>query len=135
MRYPVTVATAPRTMLPLVALSTDSLADAFARRLALVTPTAGTGKRKVDGSKAATRLGSTVTEAWCNERFRQVVLLVREFRMEWPTRCPDHAPRRPLPPPGVRGPLHLAQARLRTTTTTNCYYCYHHYYCYDYYYH
>ena len=72
-------------MLPLVSLSTDSLADALARRLALVTPTAGTGKCKVDGSKAATRLGSTVTEAWCNERFRQVMLLVREFRMEWPT--------------------------------------------------
>ena len=71
-------------MLPLVSLSTDSLADALARRLALVTPTAGTGKCKVDGSKAATRLGSTVTEAWCNERFRQVMLLVREFRMEWP---------------------------------------------------
>lgn len=72
-------------MLPFVSLSTDSLADAFARRLALVTPTAGTGKLKVDGSKAATRLGSSVTEAWCNERFRQVMLLVREFRMEWPT--------------------------------------------------
>ena len=46
--------------------------------------TDGTGKRKVDGSLAATRLGSTATEAWSNERFRQTMLLVREFRMEWP---------------------------------------------------
>ena len=43
-----------------------------------------TGKRKVDGSKAATRLGSSATEKWGNERFRQTMLLVREFRMEWP---------------------------------------------------
>jgi hypothetical protein len=44
-----------------------------------------TGKRKVDGSKAATRLGSSATETWGNERFRQTMLLVREFRMEWPS--------------------------------------------------
>jgi hypothetical protein len=37
----------------------------------------GTGKRKVDGSLAA-------TERWCNERFRQVMLLILEFRLEWP---------------------------------------------------
>ena len=28
----------------------------------------GTGKRKVDGSLAATRLGQSTTERWCNER-------------------------------------------------------------------
>ena len=45
---------------------------------------AGTGKRKVDGSYAATRLGETMTSRWANERFRQVMLLIRQFRMEWP---------------------------------------------------
>lgn len=50
----------------------------------VVVTTDGTGKRKVDGSLAATRLGSTATESWANERFRQTMLLVREFRMEWP---------------------------------------------------
>ena len=50
-----------------------------------VTPTDGTGKRKVDGSYAATRLGEALTPRWANERFRQVMMLVREFRTEWPT--------------------------------------------------
>ena len=45
-----------------------------------------TGKRKVDGSRAATRIGVTATERWANERFRQVLLLVLEFRLEWPNR-------------------------------------------------
>ena len=45
---------------------------------------AGTGKRKMDGSYAATRLSQTMTSRWANERFRQVMLLVRQFRMEWP---------------------------------------------------
>jgi hypothetical protein len=44
---------------------------------------AGTGKRKIDGSYAATRLGETMTSHWANERFRQVMLLIRQFRMEW----------------------------------------------------
>ena len=44
----------------------------------------GTGKRKADGSYAATRLGQTITSRWANERFRQVMLLIRQFRMEWP---------------------------------------------------
>ena len=43
-----------------------------------------TGKRKVDGSRAATRIGATATERWCNERFRQTMLLVLEFRLNWP---------------------------------------------------
>ena len=47
---------------------------------------AGTGKRKVDGEYAATRLKKTMTVRWANERFRQVMLLVRQFRMEWPNR-------------------------------------------------
>ena len=45
---------------------------------------AGTGKRKIDGEYAATRLGGAMTSRWANERFRQVMLLVRQFRMEWP---------------------------------------------------
>ena len=48
------------------------------------TPTDGTGKRKVDGSYADTRLGKVLTPRWANERFRQVMMLVREFRQEWP---------------------------------------------------
>ena len=47
-------------------------------------PTDGTGKRKVDGSYADTRLGKALTPRWANERFRQVLMLVREFRNEWP---------------------------------------------------
>ena len=45
---------------------------------------AGTGKRKTDGSYAATRLGETMSSRWANERFRQVMLLIRQFRVEWP---------------------------------------------------
>ena len=47
---------------------------------------AGTGKRKIDGEYAATRLGGAMTSRWANERFRQVMLLVRQFRMEWPNK-------------------------------------------------
>ena len=46
--------------------------------------TAGTGKRKIDGSYATSRLKQAMTSKWTNERFRQVMLLVRQFRMEWP---------------------------------------------------
>ena len=45
---------------------------------------AGTGKRKIDGSYAATRLSQAMTSRWANERFRQVMLLIRQFRTEWP---------------------------------------------------
>ena len=45
---------------------------------------AGTGKRKVDGELAETRLGQPATQRWSNERFRQVMLLIRQFRAEWP---------------------------------------------------
>ena len=48
---------------------------------------AGTWKRKIDGSYAATRLGETMTSRWANERFRQVMLLIRQFRMEWPNQA------------------------------------------------
>ena len=48
---------------------------------------AGTGKKTVDGTYAATRLGQTITSRWANERFRQVMLLIREFRMEWPNQA------------------------------------------------
>ena len=48
---------------------------------------AGTGKKTVDGTYAATRLGQTITSRWANERFRQVMLLIRQFRMEWPNQA------------------------------------------------
>ena len=50
--------------LPLLALSADVLANDFGRLVVL--PVDGTGKRKVDGELAATRLGSTATEKWAN---------------------------------------------------------------------
>jgi len=50
-----------------------------------VISTYGTSKRKVDGSYANTRLGQALTPRWANERFRQVMMLVCEFRTEWPT--------------------------------------------------
>ena len=43
----------------------------------------GTGKRKVDGEYAATRLGKPVSTQWLNERFRQTMLLVGQFRTDW----------------------------------------------------
>ena len=46
----------------------------------------GTSKRKANGDLAATRLGSAMTDKWANDRFRQVMLLIREFRMEWPNK-------------------------------------------------
>ena len=65
---------------PLPAL--DALA--FSKlRIHEVTPTDGSGKRKVDGSYADTRLGKALTPRWANERFRQVMMLVLEFRVEW----------------------------------------------------
>ena len=57
-----------------------SLAGLFHKTLNI----AGTGKRKIDGSYAATRLKQEMTSKWANERFRQVMLLVRQFRIEWP---------------------------------------------------
>ena len=45
-----------------------------------------TGKRKTDGSRAASRIGVQATEQWANERFRQTMLLVLEFRLNWPNR-------------------------------------------------
>ena len=43
----------------------------------------GTGKKKVSGEKADTRLGKSVTLTWANERFRQTMLLIHEFRTNW----------------------------------------------------
>jgi hypothetical protein len=43
----------------------------------------GTSKKKADGTLAATRLKKPVTSAWLNERFRQTLLLIREFRTNW----------------------------------------------------
>ena len=61
-------------------LTLPSLALLFHKTLDI----AGTGKRKIDGAYAATRLGSAMTNRWANERFRQVMLLIRQFRIEWP---------------------------------------------------
>ena len=47
--------------------SLPSLALLFHRTLDI----AGTGKRKIDGEYAATRLGSAMTNKWANERFRR----------------------------------------------------------------
>ena len=44
----------------------------------------GLGKRKVDGTPSETRQGAVVSLGWSNERFRQVMVLIREFRVEWP---------------------------------------------------
>ena len=71
--------------LPTLTLSMDDLLHPFETVLSLHVSIDATSKRKVDGSKAATRLGSSATEKWGNERFRQTMLLVREFRMEWPS--------------------------------------------------
>jgi len=68
---------------PLPPLHTLSL-SALTLHEELPVPTDGTGKRKIDGNYAETRLGKAVTSRWANERFRQVMLLVREFRIEWP---------------------------------------------------
>ena len=70
---------------PILTLSTTDLLHPFDSLLSLHMSIEATGKRKVDGSKAATRLGTSATETWGNERFRQTMLLVREFRMEWPS--------------------------------------------------
>ena len=70
-------------MSPGVLPALDALA--FSKlRIHETTPTEGTGKRKIDGSYAVTRLGKALTPRWANERFRQVLMLVREFRNEWP---------------------------------------------------
>ena len=73
----------PKAVLERVPAAVDalpSLALLFHKTMSI----AGTGKRKVDGSYATTRLGQTITSRWANERFRQVMLLIRQFRMEWP---------------------------------------------------
>ena len=61
-----------------------SLPSLAALSLHDVQPTEGTGKRKIDGTYADTRLGQPLTLRWVNERFRQVMMLVRAFRMDWP---------------------------------------------------
>ena len=65
------------------AVSIEGLTDGFSY-LGMEDDTDATGKRKVDGNLAATRLGQTTTQRWGNERFRQTMLLILEFRREWP---------------------------------------------------
>jgi hypothetical protein len=73
----------PKAVLERVPAAVDAL-PSLALLFHNTTNIAGTGKRKVDGSYATTRLGQTITSRWANERFRQVMLLIRQFRMEWP---------------------------------------------------
>jgi hypothetical protein len=68
---------------PVVAANIDRLSDQFSHLKSEEDTDVNTGKRKVDGSLAAARVGQTTTERWANERFRQVMLLVLEFRKEW----------------------------------------------------
>ena len=77
----------PLLHLPLAdASAVDLLAADLSRLLRADTADVdvNTGKRKVDGTRAATRIGATATEKWANERFRQTMLLVLEFRLHWP---------------------------------------------------
>ena len=41
----------------------------------------GSGKRKKGGDLADTRLGKPISNTWTNERFRQTMLLILEFRL------------------------------------------------------
>ena len=52
------------TALPILTLSMNDLLHPFETVLSLHMPIEATGKRKVDGSKAASRLGSSATEKW-----------------------------------------------------------------------
>ena len=53
----------------------------FCRLFAEMAHIDTTGKRKVDGSLARTRLGKQMDNRWANERFRQTMLLILEFRL------------------------------------------------------
>ena len=71
---------------PPAGTAVDALASDFSRLLRSHADVGvNTGKRKADGSRAATRIGATATEKWANERFRQTMLLVLEFRLNWPS--------------------------------------------------
>eukprot|EP00966_Prymnesium_polylepis_P210798 4881398-Prymnesium_polylepis.1 len=69
---------------PAIAASIDGLTDQLSYLKVEEDTDVNTGKRKVDGSHAAARVGQTTTERWANERFRQVMLRILEFRKEWP---------------------------------------------------
>ena len=71
-------------MSPYILPTLDALAFSILCIHHEAAPTGGTGKLKVDGSYADTRIGKVLTTRWANERFRQVMMLVREFRTEWP---------------------------------------------------
>ena len=76
----------PKAVLESVPVAVDAL-PSLTLLFHMTLDIAGTGKRKIDGSYAATRLGETMTSRWANERFRQVMLLIRQFRMEWPNQA------------------------------------------------
>ena len=66
---------------PLNRLDVALLAGLFHRAASI----GGTGKKRVSGEYADTRLGKSVTLGWANERFRQTMLLIFEFRTNWGT--------------------------------------------------
>ena len=74
----------PKAVLERFPVAVDALPSLALLFHKTVLDIAGTGKRKMDGSYAATRLGETMTSRWANERFRQVMLLIRQFRVQWP---------------------------------------------------
>eukprot|EP00966_Prymnesium_polylepis_P135126 3123306-Prymnesium_polylepis.2 len=78
----------PPTPMPVaIATSVEGLSDRLAQLdVDQVDTDVNTGKRRIDGSLAAARVGQTTSEKWANERFRQVMLLILEFRSEWPNR-------------------------------------------------
>ena len=75
-------------MLPFLKLCPDDLSCAFDYILNFneESTDVNSGKRRIDGSRADTRIGQTTTERWANGRFRQTMLLILEYRREWPNR-------------------------------------------------
>ena len=84
----------PKAVLERVPATVDAL-PSLALLFHKAADIAGTGKRKIDGSYAATRLGETMSSRWANERFRQVMLLIRQFRIEASAAVAASPPPRP----------------------------------------
>ena len=70
---------APKPSAHLPPMTLLALSDLFRRSVSI------DAKRKIDGEKAESRQGATVSTHWLNERFRQTLLLIREFRYNWVT--------------------------------------------------
>ena len=71
-----------------IAANAECLSDQFARLGVDQADTdVNTGKRRIDGSRADSRIGQTISERFANERFHQTMLLVLEYRCEWPNQA------------------------------------------------